>query len=270
MGSARTGCVCFGQWNDGTGVDVEAETNWDLYRSISIWKNFGKAVGHSRTIGSFHSQKLVMETNHPWLEEVRPCVREKLQQFFSHTLAIATQNRYPSDEAIITALEELVAASDPTAIFLRSSYLEKKSTFYGREDELKQMERLQKERKRIFLTGMGGIGKSELARTYAVEHRREYDTIILARYESTLEDVIRRVSIEHLVHFGGEGLPPEQYFALAKRKLKECCVEEKVLLILDNLDVDSDTGMQEFLEMGWDVIVTTRYHWKNTKTIVSL
>ena len=202
------------------------------------------------------------ETNHPWLEEVRPCVREKLQQFFSHTLAIATQNRYPSDEALIAALEELVAASDPTAIFLRSSYLEKKATFYGREDELKQMERLQKERKRIFLTGMGGIGKSELARTYAVEHRREYDTVILARYESTLEDVIRRVSIEHLVHFGGEGLPPEQYFALAKRKLKECCVEEKVLLILDNLDVDSDTGMQEFLEMGWDVIVTTRYHWE--------
>ena len=202
------------------------------------------------------------ETNHPWLEEVRPCVREKLQQFFSHTLAIATQNRYPSDEALIAALEELVAISDPTAIFLRSSYLEKKATFYGREDELKQMERLQKERKRIFLTGMGGIGKSELARTYAVEHRREYDTVILARYESTLEDVIRRVSIEHLVHFGGEGLPPEQYFALAKRKLKECCVEEKVLLILDNLDVDSDTGMQEFLEMGWDVIVTTRYHWE--------
>lgn len=202
------------------------------------------------------------ETNHPWLEEVRPCVREKLQQFFSHTLAIATQNRYPSDEALIAALEELVAVSDPTAIFLRSSYLEKKATFYGREDELKQMERLQKERKRIFLTGMGGIGKSELARAYAVEHRREYDTIILARYESTLEDVIRRVSIEHLVHFGGEGLPPEQYFALAKRKLKECCVEEKVLLILDNLDVDSDTGMQEFLEMGWDVIVTTRYHWE--------
>ena len=202
------------------------------------------------------------ETNHPWLEEVRPCVREKLQQFFSHTLAIATQNRYPSDEALIAALEELVAASDPTAIFLRSSYLEKKATFYGREDELKQMERLQKERKRIFLTGMGGIGKSELARTYAVEHRREYDTVILARYESTLEDVIRRVGIEHLVHFGGEGLPPEQYFALAKRKLKECCVEEKVLLILDNLDVDSDTGMQEFLEMGWDVIVTTRYHWE--------
>ena len=202
------------------------------------------------------------ETNHPWLEEVRPCVREKLQQFFSHTLAIATQNRYPSDEALIAALEELVAISDPTAIFLRSSYLEKKATFYGREDELKQMERLQKERKRIFLTGMGGIGKSELARAYAVEHRREYDTVILARYESTLEDVIRRVSIEHLVHFGGEGLPPEQYFALAKRKLKECCVEEKVLLILDNLDVDSDTGMQEFLEMGWDVIVTTRYHWE--------
>ena len=112
------------------------------------------------------------------------------------------------------------------------------------------------------LTGMGGIGKSELARTYAVEHRREYDTVILARYESTLEEVIRRDSIEHLVHFGGEGLPPEQYFALAKRKLKECCVEEKVLLILDNLDVDSDTGMQEFLEMGWDVIVTTRYHWE--------
>ena len=202
------------------------------------------------------------ETNHPWLEEVRPCVREKLQQFFSHTLAIATQNRYPSDEALIAALEELVAISDPTAIFLRSSYLEKKATFYGREDELKQMERLQKERKRIFLTGMGGIGKSELARAYAVEHRREYDTVILARYESTLEDVIRRVGIEHLVHFGGEGLPPEQYFALAKRKLKECCVEEKVLLILDNLDVDSDTGMQEFLEMGWDVIVTTRYHWE--------
>ena len=202
------------------------------------------------------------ETNHPWLEEVRPCVREKLQQFFSHTLAIATQNRYPSDEALIAALEELVAISDPTAIFLRSSYLEKKATFYGREDELKQMERLQKERKRIFLTGMGGIGKSELARAYAVEHRREYDTVILARYESTLEDVIRRVSIEHLVHFGGEGLPPEQYFALAKRKLKECCVEEKVLLILDNLDVDSDTGMQQFLEMGCDVIVTTRYHWE--------
>ena len=251
----------------GSGM-TEREWMWKQ-RRIGIYTDqypFGrilaKRLGIPEQLDHSIPKNWLWETNHPWLEEVRPCVREKLQQFFSHTLAIATQNRYPSDEALIAALEELVAASDPTAIFLRSSYLEKKATFYGREDELKQMERLQKERKRIFLTGMGGIGKSELARTYAVEHRREYDTVILARYESTLEDVIRRVSIEHLVHFGGEGLPPEQYFALAKRKLKECCVEEKVLLILDNLDVDSDTGMQEFLEIGWDVIITTRYHWE--------
>ena len=128
------------------------------------------------------------ETNHPWLEEVRPCVREKLQQFFSHTLAIATQNRYPSDEALIAALEELVAVSDPTAIFLRSSYLEKKATFYGREDELKQMERLQKERKRIFLTGMGGIGKSELARTYGMGLEMEFDGAAMVNSKKNLRN----------------------------------------------------------------------------------
>lgn len=55
---------------------------------------------------------------------------------------------------------------------------------------------------KVFLQGMGGIGKSELAKNYAAEHREQYETVVFATYQTCLRDLILYDKV-----FQMEGLP---------------------------------------------------------------
>ena len=43
---------------------------------------------------------------------------------------------------------------------------------------------------KIFIEGMGGIGKSELVKKYLSENKNKFDKIIYASYENNLVDTI--------------------------------------------------------------------------------
>ncbi len=62
--------------------------------------------------------------------------------------------------------------------------------FIGRENELKEMEELLKHERCVFLEGIGGIGKSELAKYYANHHKKEYSNVLYLRYNENLRRTI--------------------------------------------------------------------------------
>ena len=58
--------------------------------------------------------------------------------------------------------------------------------FCGREKELEMLHELLLEHGKVFLHGIAGIGKSELAKAYAKQHRKEYTNVLYLTYTGNL------------------------------------------------------------------------------------
>ena len=76
-------------------------------------------------------------------------------------------------------------------ISLKWKMPEKPECFFGREMELKTLEQyFAKDNQTVFIQGIAGIGKSELAAMYAIEHRADYDVIVFANCVSDIRTMI--------------------------------------------------------------------------------
>ena len=63
--------------------------------------------------------------------------------------------------------------------------------FLGREEELDELHTLFEENRHIFLYGIAGIGKSELAKAYAKQYRKQYTNILYMEYTGNLyQDIV--------------------------------------------------------------------------------
>ncbi len=140
-----------------------------------------------------------------------------------------------------------------------------KRVFCGREGVLSEItEAFSVGERVVFLSGIGGIGKTQIAKQYARRHKDEYDVIIYATYEKGLRDII--LSDSHfaleppLARYTMEDGSQEDNEAYYKRKLEAIrrLANERVLVILDNFDVEEDEGLCEFVEGGYRLLVTTR------------
>ena len=135
-----------------------------------------------------------------------------------------------------------------------------RDVFEGRETLLEQIHAHFAQGKRcIFLEGIGGIGKSELAKQYALRFQKEYEQTLFVSYQGSLQRLVcdeEAVSIENL-----EPQKPtedERAFFLRKLRVLQSITSEKTLLIVDNFDVDGDPDLEKFLEGSYHVIFTTR------------
>ncbi len=132
--------------------------------------------------------------------------------------------------------------------------------FVGREKELKEIaEQLQREHC-IFLEGIGGIGKSELAKYYANHYKKQYSNILYLRYHENLRRTILEMDfIEDTME-----MSEDERFRIHYRFFK--CLDSRTLVILDNFDsVPEDEEMfHTFLSMPFQVLATTRSHIADT------
>lgn len=68
--------------------------------------------------------------------------------------------------------------------------------FCGRDDELADFSKLLDSNKRVFITGLAGIGKSEFAKAYAKRYRDKYKHILFFTYNGSLRDMIEQIPID--------------------------------------------------------------------------
>lgn len=118
--------------------------------------------------------------------------------------------------------------------------------FLGRDRELRQLHELfTSGANAVFLTGMGGIGKSEIAKAYANANTNTYPCTLLASYETDLLHLIaddRAIPVSGLQQAsasGGQGETPEDYYQ-RKMLVLRSIVDSNTLLIIDNFDVEED------------------------------
>ena len=158
-----------------------------------------------------------------------------------------------------SAIKDLTPFSET----IRSSVLVHNANFVGRDGELGEMHRLlQGSNNKLFLSGAGGLGKSELARQYVLKFEAEYKTIVWFSYNTTIEDML--ISDQFLLIHGLENEKQdlttpqarEAYYHKKLNYLKDHC-DRSTLLIVDNFDSEDDR-LTELLEGRYSMIFSSR------------
>ena len=158
----------------------------------------------------------------------------------------------------------MISLSDLEAAFVYDSFQYRSRCFIGREKELGAIHEQLKGQQLVFLSGIGGIGKTEIALRYAEDHRDSYKTIVFSTFTSSIKNLIiddengiRVNSIEQK-----EDESDEDYYKRKIRKLKEISSPDD-LIIIDNFDVELDEDLEKIFELPCKFIITTREDFRD-------
>ena len=132
-----------------------------------------------------------------------------------------------------------------------------KESFTGRDSEIDQIAEHFAHEHVLFIQGMGGIGKSEIAKKYAEQFRERYDTIVFTRYISGLQELFcsDEILIENLKRSAQESR--ESWYQRKMNAFRKI-VDSKTLLIIDNFDTDNDPCLEDILRCPCHILLTTR------------
>lgn len=196
-----------------------------------------------------------------------PELYREIHTFLSKTITLRTKDRYQSTEELIPVLERLIELSDVGQLFLRHNFSYKFSYFTGRRAEIEEMDRIfERGQQVLFLSGVGGIGKTELARRYAYEKFEQYRTIAFVRFKDSVRSSVCEDTLEINGVERGEGENDEAYFQRKLKILKSVTTAED-LIIFDNFDErpdeEPDEDLELFLECPCRFLITTRGDYRD-------
>lgn len=170
-------------------------------------------------------------------------------------LCFAMERTFVRRTAANTALMVTASLSPASADFILNNRLPAPCRHScGREAELSTLHALLNEHSKVFVTGIPGIGKSELAKAYAKQHKADYTNIVHLYYTGSLRKDITRMDFV-------DDLPDDtdevryQRHARFLRTLKE-----DTLLIVDNFNATAaeDDLLAEVMAYHCKVLFTTR------------
>lgn len=193
---------------------------------------------------------------------VNPKVFPLLNELLKKTLCNVVKSRYQSADELIDRLGELIKLADPKEPYLVSKTVTPNAFFIGRDRELNDIHKSLQENSRLFLCGIGGIGKSELAKNYATLYKDSYDTVLFATYAGSWLKLITDDSRILIANFEQGEKAESVYFDEKLKKLLTLC-DERTLFIVDNLDEDEFTDEEQnywndILSLRCKFIFTTR------------
>lgn len=180
-----------------------------------------------------------------------------IKELFRHTLCAVPSKRYQSAKELVNCLDKIIEFSLPNPYYLGKIIPSVQAGFVGRKEEIKEIHRLLKDHNVLFLSGIGGIGKTELVKKYANEYKECYNSITTLSFINDVTSMI----------LGAEDFPYNLNMSLNEKldeflqrkmtELKKIC-DEKTLLIVDNLDSENAPDINLLFELGCKIIVTTR------------
>ncbi len=193
---------------------------------------------------------------------------EHLAEVFYSALTIAAYRPYYKDGKDYYADFYYDNTTQADALFSNSKLKPPCKYFCGREAELEELYTLVQTEGRVFLTGVAGVGKSELVRKYAQEYKSEYAHIGYYYYSE-------ENGLMHLICY----ILPDT--ALVRSDMEEVFQEnldllsslgKSTLLIIDsfNLPIDGDPNMEHLLELECDVIVISQSNYGDDYAVYDL
>lgn len=139
-----------------------------------------------------------------------------------------------------------------------------KRVFCGRDSVLKDIHERFREERVLFLHGIGGIGKTQIAKQYAKRFAADYDVIVYATYDGSLKQMIlgdTPFALEpEMVRYTLSDGSKEDDDAFYQRKLNKIkkLANERTLVIVDNFDVEDDPCLADMVDGKYRLLITTR------------
>lgn len=185
-----------------------------------------------------------------------------LSDFFHKSLAVYYADRYQNMQEVCEKLQEIEKFADVTIPRIFSTQIIRPGYLFGRECELEEMDRLlaKNDSYCLFVTGMGGIGKSVLVREYLFRYREKYDTVLYMPFENSIEQTIsndRNIEISTLRQ-DEEARGNVRYFDKKIQKIRELVRGTSSILVIDNFTGEVDADLRELLMTECKVVLITR------------
>lgn len=185
-----------------------------------------------------------------WIDAMTPPMYQRIDELVSHISHLLGKE---------TPNEETKRDEKGTSYHLVSQLPQAREVFDGRDYLMEQIHQLFGEGKRaLFLEGIGGIGKSELAKQYALRYQKEYENILFITYTAGIMKLVCDSGSIIIDNLEQEKDEEEQDFFMRKLKVLQTITNEKTLIIVDNFDVDEDPDLDALLSGSYRLIFTTR------------
>lgn len=194
-------------------------------------------------------------------EKYQPGLYRVLQNFLSKTLCISVKPRWHDMQQVIEQLDELIRLSDTEGVYPVDSFQYNSACFVGRQAELKEIHHVLDRNQIVFLSGIGGIGKTELAKQYAHIYRNEYNRVIFSVFEKDIETLVCDEIILNNIS-RDEKESSGDYF---KRKIDilKTTASRDDLIIIDNFDINFDDNLETLFTCPCKFIITTRMDFRD-------
>lgn len=162
------------------------------------------------------------------------------------------------DAVVQLALIEKYA--DPGAVFLCDSRVFPCGEVVGREAECEALLRWYHSGERlIFVTGMGGIGKSTVVRKFVSDHRNAFAHVVYVQYCGSVRETMTddaQFCINGCAREADE--TAAHYFARKLKTVRALAEDGGTLLVIDQFEGAWDDDFAELLRAAWKIIAVTR------------
>lgn len=183
-----------------------------------------------------------------------------------------------SEEEKEKAYKELEKAKkefEARSVFcINGGYHATAAQFAGRKRYLAEIEQnFSVKKSPVVLYGIGGIGKSALAREYVRKHQKDYDTVLFLSYNKGFLDLIcddNQLPVTNLRFTPDKYGTKNRYFKEKIKIITEIAKEYRILIIIDDCNTQGDTKMERVFALPCDILVTSRMTpamWGNYKGI---
>lgn len=220
----------------------ERHSSDDEHRSFSKYPFEDAPISHTAQIGRYDVQTI-------------------LSKLFQKTIRSSIRNRFQGMQPVINLLTELCDLLSEKEYIIPSE-IRPNEFFVGRAKECGELSTRLKSERLIFLCGIGGIGKSELAKQHALNNKHQYSNILYFSYTGDLEETIcqDQVSIATVDRVDDES---SHYFCWRKLNAIKRCLHGNSLIIIDNMnsrleDIEHPSVWKFLRSLPCEIIVTTR------------
>lgn len=188
----------------------------------------------------------------------RPDIQMLYTKIFRGTIRSSASNRFKDIDEVAELLNMLVTELDKKE-YIIPILPSVSPDFVGRNAELKLISDNLQRNPVLYVTGIGGIGKSTLVKNYIARYRTEYDVIVYLEYDGDIRHTFcddMQLQISTVSQQNGE--PTADYFARKLKNFKRICGDKRVLFVLDNYSDRLTKDLSRIIDCGYDTIIVTR------------
>ena len=188
----------------------------------------------------------------------RPDIQAMFTKLFRGTIRSAASNRFQVIKDVEKLLEALCdELNKKDYVIPRLPAVS--PHFVGRDTEMEAISDHLNRNPVLYVTGIGGIGKSTLVRKYLHHSKSEYDVIVYLEFDGdfkrTFCDDIQ-LQISTISRLNSES--QDDYFDRKLSYFRNICVEKRVLFVLDNFSGKVTKDLSRVIDCCFDMVIVTR------------